>query len=182
MTDAVDRAVHVIQGDFAISDRPHTYLTTVLGSCVAVCLHDPARKIGGLNHFLLPGGSGDGQDCMRYGAYAMELLINSLLKQGAERHRLVAKVFGGARMTKGLRDIGGANAEFAETFLKDEGIPVIAGDLRGDKARRVRFWPANGAAKLLLVDNAAEIPAAMPSAPKRPVHRATPSGEQITLF
>jgi chemotaxis protein CheD len=175
-----ERAVHVMQGDFAVSEETDVYLTTVLGSCVAVCLYDSVRGIGGLNHFLLPGGTGDGQDSLRYGAYAMELLINALLRKGAERARLQAKVFGGARMTVGLRDIGGDNANFAKRFLSDEGIPITASDLLGRNARRVRFWPVTGRAKLLRVDNAADVPPTRITAQAKPP--AAKAQDNITLF
>ncbi len=180
MMSETDRPVHVMQGDFAISDETGVFLTTVLGSCVAVCLWEPTRKIGGLNHFLLPGGTGSGQDSLRYGAYAMELLINALLRKGADKSLLQAKVFGGARMTGGLRDIGGDNATFAQNFLSDEGIAVVASDLRGRNARRVRFWPTSGRAKLLRVDNPQEVPPTRVLAPTPAA--MPPQAQDITLF
>ena len=84
---------------------------------------------------------------MRYGAYSMELLVNGLLREGAQRQRLRAKLFGGARMLKGLTDVGDANAAFAERFLRQEGITVVGGSLRGDHGRRIQFWPTTGRAQ-----------------------------------
>jgi chemotaxis receptor (MCP) glutamine deamidase CheD len=110
---------HVIQGEQAVSDRADTTLQTVLGSCVAACLHDPVRRIGGMNHFLLPD-DGHGAD-MRYASAAMERLVNELLKNGAERGRLQAKLFGGARIMSNLPDIGRRNAESALAFLQKRG-------------------------------------------------------------
>ncbi len=144
---SVERKHHVIQGEHAVSDDPNLLMTTVLGSCVAACLYDPTRAVGGMNHFLLADDA-DGarfeDEAMRYGAYAMEVLINDLMKKGARRDRLEAKIFGGAKMIEALNDIGRANAVFARNFLRDEGIPTIAESLGGRRARRVEFWPATG--------------------------------------
>jgi len=121
-------------------------LTTILGSCVAACLRDPLLKIGGMNHFLLPEGQvGDGAPA-RYGSYAMELLINDLLKRGANRSRLEAKVFGGANVLKGFTSnpVGTRNAEFVRQYLQAERIPVVAEDLCGIHPRKIWFFPATG--------------------------------------
>jgi chemotaxis protein CheD len=143
--------IHVVQGDYAVSDRENTILTTILGSCVSTCISDPVARVGGMNHFLLPGDvSGDTQS-IRYGLYAMELLINGLLKQGASKHRLAAKLFGGASMSDGFGRIGEANGKFALEFLANEGIPCVAHSLGGTNARRVRFTPTTGYAQQLIV-------------------------------
>jgi chemotaxis protein CheD len=179
MTGNGEKLVNVIQGDYAISDKANEVLTTVLGSCVAVCLSDTKRGIGGMNHFLLPdrGTGGAGSDNVRYGAYAMELLINGMLKQGADRSNLQAKIFGGANMMGNLRDIGGSNAAFARQFLKDEGIPCIAESLGGNQARRIRYWPVTGQARQLLVQGNIEAEA-RPAPPPKP----KPAAQDITLF
>lgn len=137
--------IHIIQGDCYVTDEPDTVLTTVLGSCVAACMRDPVLGIGGMNHFLLPG---DGEtEGLRYGVQSMELLVNGLLRRGARRERIEAKLFGGARLIDGLTDVGSQNAAFAERFLRDEGIQNLGGSLRGDHARRVQFWPVSGRAR-----------------------------------
>lgn len=121
-------------------------LVTVLGSCVAACVRDPLLKLGGMNHFMLPDGQvGDGAPA-RYGSYAMELLINDLLKRGAHRSRLQAKVFGGANVLKGFthNPVGSRNAEFVHRYLQAENIPVVAEDLRGIHPRKVWFFPRTG--------------------------------------
>ncbi len=148
------RSVAVVQGEYRVSADPKAVLSTVLGSCVAVCLYDPARRIGGMNHFLLPFGpdSSTGKP-VRYGIFAMEMLINALMKEGASKGRLQAKLFGGAQITAGLRDIGKANADFARDFLRTEGIPSLSESLGGPNARRIAFWPASGAARVMLVPN-----------------------------
>lgn len=98
MIEAAAKRVHIIQGEYKVVSDPDVVLTTILGSCVAACLRDPVSGVGGMNHFLLPGtGSVTGGDATRYGVHLMELLINGLLKQGARRDRLEAKIFGGAK-------------------------------------------------------------------------------------
>jgi chemotaxis protein CheD len=122
-------------------------VVTVLGSCVAACIRDPVSGIGGMNHFLLPdNGTSDVGTSARYGAFAMELLINELLAMGAIRGRLQAKVFGGGNVIAGMviNDVGRRNAEFVEQYLSREGIPVVARDLMGSLPRKVYFFPETG--------------------------------------
>lgn len=148
-----ERRVHVVQGEFHVTDDPGVVLTTILGSCVAACLRDPVARVGGMNHFLLPGrGEEAGGDSVRYGVHAMELLVNGLLREGARRERLEAKLFGGARMLEGLTDIGTQNAEFAKHFLQRERIAFTGGSLQGDRGRRVQFWPASGRARQMTIE------------------------------
>ena len=149
-------ALHVIQGRYAVSGDPNAFISTLLGSCVAACIRDPAAGVGGLNHFLLPGG-GNGSESLSYGVNAMELLINELLQRGARRDRLEAKLFGGGRMLRGVTDIGRQNAEFAQRFLNDEGIAHVGGSLGGSQARRVEFWPVSGRARQHLIDRSDDI-------------------------
>lgn len=167
MSAGAIRFVNVHQGEQRVGRHPDDALTTVLGSCVACCLHDPERGVGGMNHFLLPGGGASG-DPARYGLHAMELLINGLLRAGASKGALVAKLFGGARMRDGLGGIGAANAAFAERFLAEEGIDCLRSSLGGVRARRVRFWPATGRAQLRLVDPAEVVTAARTPPPPKP--------------
>jgi chemotaxis protein CheD len=115
-----DRKVHVTQGEFHVMDCPETMLTTILGSCVAACMRDAVAGVGGMNHFLLPGA--DGAQGLRYGVQSMELLVNALLRRGARRERIEVKLFGGARMMRGLTDVGSQNAAFATAFVRDEGL------------------------------------------------------------
>lgn len=138
--------IQVAQGKQAVSADEEAVMTTVLGSCVAACLFDPVAGVGGMNHFLLPEGNAHGSRHIVYGAQAMELLINGLMKLGGRKDRMQAKLFGGARVVDGLSDIGDANATFAIHFMKEEGIPCVAKSLGGTQARRVRFWPVSGRA------------------------------------
>ena len=146
------RIISVVQGEFRISDDPNDLLSTVLGSCVAVCLFDLQRGIGGMNHFLLPFGQEQGTDRpVRYGQFAMEMLINALMKDGARKERLQAKIFGGAKIMADLRDIGSANAKFTREFLATERIACVGESLGGNQARRVVFRPSTGQARMLVV-------------------------------
>ena len=157
------RVIHVVQGEQAVSDRSDTVITTVLGSCVSACILDLARGIGGMNHFLLPD-AGPGRGDNRHAAAAMERLVNALLKAGAARGNLQAKLFGGAKMLRGLPDIGARNAEAAKLYLRQEGIMLAGADLCGEQARRIRFWPTTGRVQLLLLGRT-EQPREAPSAP-----------------
>jgi chemotaxis protein CheD len=147
MTDGSERRINLVQGEYKVSDDPQVVLSTLLGSCVAACIRDPVAGVGGMNHFLLPGAEvGSQKESERIGVHLMELLLNGLMRQGAQRDRLVAKVFGGARMMSGLSDIGRKNADFAKRFLAYEGIKVVSGDVGGQKGRRIQFWPVTGRA------------------------------------
>lgn len=153
MSDAPLKTTTIVQGEHAVSGDPATVFSTVLGSCVAVCLHDTMAAVGGMNHFLLPGDetSRQGRDVERFGVHLMEVLINDLMKLGARRERLQAKVFGGANIMRGLTNVGAANAEFARAFLRHEGVRIVAEDVGGARARRVQFWPVSGRARQLFV-------------------------------
>lgn len=143
-------AVKVLPGQyFATSDD--TMIVTVLGSCVSVCLRDRLTGVGGLNHFMLPHDSSAEAGSVvaasgRYGLYAMELLVNHLLKLGANRNRLEAKVFGGGQVLKNMNfiNIGQRNVSFVLEHLKQEAIPVIGQDVLDIYPRKVYFFPQTG--------------------------------------
>lgn len=158
------RRLTVAQGETRVSDDPGIVLTTVLGSCVAACFYDPVAQVGGLNHYLLADGSAsDPASLQRYGVYAMEVLINAMLAMGAGRHRLKARIFGGATMRTGFRDIGGANIAFARDFLRAERIPLVGEDIGGTGARRVEFRAALGLARCRTVEAAVAPPVVRPA-------------------
>jgi chemotaxis protein CheD len=146
-------AISVLPGHHKVIDSPDTAVSTLLGSCVAACIRDMRRGIGGLNHFLLPGedGAGDGARSARYGVHAMEVLINDILRSGSVRQDLEAKIFGGANVidTAAKETVGDRNSRFVEEYLRLEGIKVTAKDLGGDRARRVFFFPGSGRASVL---------------------------------
>ncbi len=139
-------ARNINPGGWAIeSERP---ISTLLGSCVAVCLYDPKLKIGGMNHFLLPSRtSADNSDLdiILNGDYSMEVLVNGLLNKGAQKSRLIAKAFGGGTIISSINmDIGGRNSAFAHEWLEREGIPLVASDFNGPWSRKVVFVPQTG--------------------------------------
>lgn len=177
-----ERVVHVIQGEYATSADPVTVFSTLLGSCVAACAHDPVARVGGMNHFLLPDGGGAGVGGVRYGVNAMELLINDLLGLGARRDRLVFKLFGGAAMLRGVTDVGARNVAFIEDFLSTEGYSCSGRSLGGLAARRVKFWPTTGRARqMLLEDRATAVFEEEKAAVKAPVAAPADDGD-VELF
>ena len=147
--------VPVLQGDYYMSSDPSVILDTTLGSCVSACVRDTVKRIGGMNHFLLPSsGSGDGvegQMSLRYGNYSMEVLINELLKRGARRENLELKLFGGANVVKCISGIGHRNSDFIEQYVRAEGLYVASHHLRGQSARKIQFWPVSGRARMLQI-------------------------------
>lgn len=159
------RAVALLQGEHHVSAAPDAVITTVLGSCIAACLWDARAGIGGMNHFLLPDGPTGANASLRYGLHAMELLINALLRVGADRTALRAKLFGGAHLQPHLPDIGSRNAAFAQEFLRREGIACIGGSIGGNRGRRLRFWPHDGRAQQFLLPPA-DVQEATPQPPR----------------
>lgn len=148
--------INVLQGQARVSSGAEVEFSTVLGSCVATCLFDPEREIGGMNHFLLaepPPGSSTGDFDEHYGAYLMELLINDMLAHGAAKSRMRAHLYGGANLNSSFARIGARNAEFARSFLASERITVVREDLGGMNARRVDFRPARGQVRCRTVEN-----------------------------
>ncbi|MBS0238425.1 MAG: chemotaxis protein CheD [Proteobacteria bacterium] len=167
VADAKEKRVHIIQGEFFVTRDQDVMVTTILGSCIAACIRDPLAGVGGINHFLLPGNIGaTAAEDERVGVHLMELLVNGLLKAGARRDRLEAKLFGGARTVRSHSDIGKHNAEFAQRFLKAEGISYVGGSTGGLQGRRIQYWPVSGRARQILLAGPAPIekPAPMPVA------------------
>jgi chemotaxis protein CheD len=140
-------AVKVLPNEYYVATND-LMITTVLGSCVAACIRDTANGIGGMNHFMLPEGDPKSPTSatMRYGAYAMEVLINEVLKAGGVRERLEAKVFGGGAVLRAMHqmNIGERNAQFVLSYLQMENIPVRAQDLGSIHARRISYFPSDG--------------------------------------
>ena len=142
-------AVKLLPGEYYITARD-MMLTTVLGSCVSACVRDSTARIGGMNHFMLPEdadpASRDAVAAMRYGVYAMEMLINELLKAGARRERLEAKVFGGGAVLANMAmlNVGDRNADFVLRYLQTEQVRIAAQDLRGSLPRRINYFPLSG--------------------------------------
>lgn len=179
-------AVKVLPGEYFVHAEDLLIMTT-LGSCIAACLWDRNARVGGLNHFMLPEGSG--QDAVstggRYGSYAMELLINELLKRGATRSTLEAKVFGGGQVIAGMAtmNVGERNTRFVLDYLQTEHIPVVSKDVLDIYPRKVCFLPASGKAmvKRLAPTHAAALLARERAAAQRVMPAATDGGS-VDLF
>jgi len=139
-------AVKVLPGEYFVYDEDILILTT-LGSCIAACLWDREKRIGGMNHFMLPDGAG-AADSGRYGSFAMELLINELIKRGATRSTMEAKVFGGGAVISGMNtiNVGERNTAFVLDYLRTERISVVSKDVLDIYPRKVCFLPASGKA------------------------------------
>ncbi len=149
----------VHQGDCHISNKSDVTFSTVLGSCISACVRDKEANVGGMNHFLLAEQSGSAKDrfgaSARYGAYAMEELINKVLKKGTGlKQNLEIKVFGGGKINSALNDVGASNVAFVHKFLGDEGYKIASEDMGGNFARRVMFDPTSGRARVKRLDSA----------------------------
>ncbi|MBT9596001.1 MAG: chemoreceptor glutamine deamidase CheD [Vitreoscilla sp.] len=175
-----NEAVKVLPGEY-YCDTEDLLVMTTLGSCIAACLWDRQARIGGMNHFMLPEGAGDSG---RYGSFAMELLINEMMKRGASRMTMEAKVFGGGAVISGMNSInvGERNTQFVMEFLATERIPVVSKDVMDVYPRKVCFLPASGKAmvKRLAPTNAE----ALLAQDRAAAQKAAPvsSGGSIDLF
>ena len=179
-------AVKILPGEYFVYDEDMLIMTT-LGSCIAACLWDRNARIGGMNHFMLPegGGTGTENESGRYGSYAMELLINEMLKRGATRGTLEAKVFGGGQVIAGMNtmNVGERNTRFVMEYLKTEHIPVLSKDVLDIYPRKVCFLPASGKAmvKRLVPGNPEALLAQERAAAQKAVPVAT-GGGSVDLF
>lgn len=137
-------AVKVLPGEYFVDNEDLLVMTT-LGSCIAACLWDRQAQVGGMNHFMLPEGAGDSG---RYGSFAMEMLINEMMKRGASKSRMEAKIFGGGAVIAGMNtiNVGERNTNFVMDFLKLERIPVVSKDVLDVYPRKVCFLPHSGKA------------------------------------
>jgi chemotaxis protein CheD len=148
-TEHKTEAVKILPGEYYVTARD-MMIVTVLGSCVCACIRDKVSGIGGMNHFMLPNSGLDQNNPLgesaRYGTYAMEILINELLKMGAKRNNFEAKVFGGGAVLRGFSvgNVGDRNAEFVLRYLQTENIYVAAQDLLDIYPRKVYFFPQSG--------------------------------------
>ncbi|MBL0088279.1 MAG: chemoreceptor glutamine deamidase CheD [Ideonella sp.] len=176
-----NEAVKILPGEFFVYDED-ILITTTLGSCIAACLWDRERRIGGMNHFMLPEGVGDSG---RYGSYAMELLINEMMKRGASRMTMEAKVFGGGAVISGMNSInvGERNTQFVIEYLNTERIPIVSKDVMEIYPRKVCFLPASGKAmvKRLASTNTDAVLAQERAAAQKPVPAASGAGS-VDLF
>ncbi len=174
-------AVKILPGEYFVHDEDMLIMTT-LGSCIAACIWDRNARVGGMNHFMLPEGNGESG---RYGSYAMELLINELLKKGASRLTLEAKVFGGGQVISGMNsmNVGERNTQFVMDYLKTERITVVSKDVLDVYPRKVCFLPASGKAmvKRLAPTNTEALVAQDRAAVQKAIPAAT-GGGSVDLF
>ncbi|HWA72885.1 MAG TPA: hypothetical protein VG937_11140 [Polyangiaceae bacterium] len=184
--DNAERAwiAQVLPGDYYVTVQPEV-ITTVLGSCVSTCLRDPDVGIAGLNHFMLPnqGSSAvESGEALRYGCFAVERLINELVKHGARRERLEIKIFGGGKVIAGMSDIGRKNIDFIHEYFETEGLRIAAEDVGGTWARRVRYHAESGRVMIqrLQTQEASEV-VRSETALQRSLSIAPPRGE-VDLF
>ncbi len=179
-------AVKILPGEYFVHHEDILIMTT-LGSCIAACLWDRNARIGGMNHFMLPEGTGQGADNAsgRYGSYAMELLINEMMKRGASRASMEAKVFGGGQVISGMNtlNVGERNTNFVIEYLRTERIPILSKDVMDVYPRKVCFLPASGKAmvKRLAPANAEALVAQERAAAQRAVPTRT-GGGSVDLF
>lgn len=143
-------AAKILPGEFYVTTHDEL-IVTVLGSCVSACIRDPIFGIGGMNHFMLPISAQTGtwkRDSFgvstRYGNYAMEHLINEILKNGGSRNNLEVKVFGGGKILAQMTDIGDKNVQFVQSFIKTEGLKLLSEDLGDIHPRKVHYHPRTG--------------------------------------
>lgn len=146
----------ILPGEYYVTTVDEA-ITTVLGSCISACMRDPQLGVGGMNHFMLPEDSSNGRSCWldpnaglatRYGSFAMESLVNDLMKLGARRDRLEVKLFGGGKVLVSMTDVGARNIAFAHEWLRLEGFTIAAEDVGDVFPRRIIYFPANGAVKV----------------------------------
>lgn len=178
-------AIKILPGEYHVTGSD-LVLVTLLGSCVSACLRDPLAGVGGINHFMLPEGDRalGGSASARYGAFAMEVLINELLKRGARRSNIEAKVFGGGNVLRSMTtsNVGARNAEFVLRYLADERIAVAAQDLGGSEARKLGYFAKTGRVLLRRIPVAASAAELAAESDYRKRLQVQPVAGDIELF
>lgn len=149
-------AAKILPGEYYVTSYDEV-ITTVLGSCVSACIRDPVFGIGGMNHFMLPAAKDESFDGWkgqfptaqtRYGSFAMEQLINDILKNGGSRENLEVKIVGGGKILKAMTDIGQRNIRFVEDYIRTEGLRLVGEDVGDIYPRKVVYYPQNGRAQV----------------------------------
>lgn len=143
-------AAKILPGEYYVT-ASQELVTTVLGSCVSACIRDSVTGIGGMNHFLLPLNDGETWSeaeiaslANRYGNYAMEHMINDILKQDGRKQNLEVKIFGGSKIIESMTDVGSSNIRFVRNYLKTEDLKVVSEDVGGTNPRKVMYFPDTG--------------------------------------
>jgi len=177
----------ILPGEFFVSPDP-MIVYTVLGSCISACIRDPIAGVGGMNHFMLPEpkevGSDSWGESTRYGSFAMESLINEILKRGGMRSRLEIKLFGAGKIYEGHIDVGAKNAQWVTEYLKSEGLPVVSSDLGDVFPRKVYYFTDSGRVlmkKIERVKNRTIVDREQQYVAKIQQREQTPT-EDVTLF
>ena len=180
----------ILPGEYYVTSTDEA-ITTVLGSCISACVRDRELRIGGMNHFMLPEDTSDGTSswldkatglATRYGSFAMESLINDLLKRGAKRNRLEVKLFGGGKMIASMLDIGARNIAFAHQWLKTECLPIVAEDVGDVTPRRIIYTPIDGKVRVKHLQSMESRAIATREQTYLSTFRKKPDGNDIELF
>ncbi len=180
----------ILPGEYYVTSTDEA-ITTVLGSCISACVRDRELRIGGMNHFMLPEDTSDGTSswldkatglATRYGSFAMESLINDLLKRGAKRNRLEVKLFGGGKMIASMLDIGARNIAFAHQWLKTECLPIVAEDVGDVTPRRIIYTPVDGKVRVKHLQSMESRAIATREQTYLSTFRKKPDGNDIELF
>lgn len=178
----------ILPGEYFVCEEPKV-VYTVLGSCISVCLRDPLLNIGGMNHFMLaapssnsPGDNDGWADSGRYGSFAMEMLINELLKRGAKKERLEAKVFGGGKIYEGNMDIGAKNAAWALDYLDREGMTLLKANVGDVCPRKVYFFTNSGKVLMKKLDRVVAQSIAKEEEQYQSKLQEAPVQSEVTLF
>ena len=183
-------SARILPGEYFVT-RNDEIITTVLGSCISACVRDPVLRVGGMNHFMLPeditNGSSSWLDpsvglATRYGSFAMESLINDLLKLGARRERLEVKLTGGGRILASMTDVGARNIEFARRWLQLEGLKVAGEDVGESHARRVQYFPTTGRVLMFRLRNLDQGDVVNREKQYQTTLRQAPAGNDVELF
>jgi chemotaxis protein CheD len=183
-------SARILPGEYFVT-RNDEIITTVLGSCISACMRDPVLGFGGMNHFMLPedvtNGSISWLDpavglATRYGSFAMESLINDLMKLGARRDRLEVKLAGGGRILASMTDVGARNIEFARHWLSLEGLKIAGEDVGDAHARRVQYFPATGRVRMFRLRNLDHGAVVSREKQYQSALREKPAGNDVELF
>jgi chemotaxis protein CheD len=180
----------ILPGEYYVTSTDEA-ITTVLGSCISACVRDRELRIGGMNHFMLPEDTSEGTSswldkatglATRYGSFAMESLINDLLKRGAKRNRLEVKLFGGGKMIASMLDIGARNIAFAHQWLKTECLPIVAEDVGDVTPRCIIYTPIDGKVRVKHLQSMESRAIATREQTYLSTFRKKPDGNDIELF
>lgn len=178
--------VKIAPGEHYVTTRGDVVITTTLGSCVAACIRDAVAGVGGMNHFMLPssdsGAWGSDTASLRFGNFAMERLVNEILKRGGRRDRLEVKAFGGGDVLGIRSPVGKLNADFIGWYLREEGMRLAASQLGGHVARMVQYFPLTGRARVLEIPIQASNASTQQERQYRDSLRAAPVSADIELF